>query len=80
MEIINLIVEQALVLIPVLYILGMFLKMSQLKDKYIPVVLLAIGIILAMMLLGFNVNAFIQGVLVTGAAVFTNQLTKQLAE
>ena len=45
MDFMNYIIENALILIPVLYILGSFLKgLENIKDKYIPLVLLAIGI------------------------------------
>lgn len=60
------ITENALILIPVLYVIGMFLKALEfIKDKYIPCILLAIGIAFSIALIGFNVNAVIQGVLVT---------------
>ena len=72
------ILDNALILIPVIYVIGVILKGTELiKDKYIPVILLPIGVILAMLLVGFNVNGFIQGVLVTGVAVYANQLVKQ---
>ncbi|MGO5075884.1 phage holin family protein [Clostridium sporogenes] len=75
------IVEQALILIPVLYILGMMSKNTQqIKDWTIPWILLILGIVGAISLMGFNANAVIQGVLVTGAAVYTNQLIKQSTE
>ena len=73
------ILDNALILIPVIYVIGAILKGTELvKDKYIPVILLPIGIVLGMILLGFNVNGFIQGVLVTGVAVYANQLVKQV--
>ena len=72
------ILDNALILIPVIYVVGAILKGTELiKDKYIPVILLPIGVILAMLLVGFNVNGFIQGILVTGVAVYANQLVKQ---
>lgn len=72
------IMDNALILIPVIYVIGAILKGTELvKDKYIPVILLPIGIALGMILVGFNVNGFIQGVLVTGVAVYANQLVKQ---
>lgn len=80
MDFMNYIVDQALILIPALYILGRVFKTSQLPDKYIPLVLLVIGITLSMFLTGFSVQSFVQGILVTGAAVFTDQITKQLAK
>ena len=72
------ILDNALILIPAIYVIGAILKGTELiKDKYIPVILLPIGIVLAMLLVGFNVNGFIQGILVTGVAVYANQLVKQ---
>ena len=47
------------------------------QDKFIPVILLPIGVIASVALIGFTVQAVIQGVLVVGAAVYTNQLIKQ---
>lgn len=80
MDFMNLIVDQALILIPALYIIGKFLKDSDIDNKYIPLTLLVIGIILAMLMIGFDVNGFVQGVLVAGAAVFTNELVKQVSK
>ena len=77
-NIMNYIVDNALILIPVIYVLGLVLKgLEVIKDKYIPVILLPIGVILAMLLNGFNVQAFIQGILVVGVSVYSNQLIKQ---
>ncbi|WP_346884305.1 phage holin family protein [Clostridium sp. UBA4395] len=79
MEFINYITENALILIPVLYIIGMILKgIEKIKDKYIPLILLPIGMGLAMALMGININAIIQGILVVGVSVYTNQLVKQI--
>lgn len=75
------IVEQALILIPVLYILGMMLKSTkQIKDWTIPWILLICGIVGAIALLGLNMQAILQGILVTGTTVFGNQLIKQSTE
>jgi len=81
MDFVNYVIEQALVLIPALYVLGMIIKHTQfVKDKYIPVILLVVGIAGAIALLGVTVEAVIQGILVTGVAVFTNQLIKQASK
>ena len=78
-NLISYITDNALILIPVIYVIGVILKGTELvKDKYIPVILLPIGIVLGMILIGFDVNGFIQGVLVTGVAVYANQLVKQV--
>lgn len=81
MEIISYIKEEGLILIPVLYILGMILKgIKKIPDKYIPLILLAIGCSLSLMLLGLSVSSFIQGVLLTGVTVYGNQVAKQLSK
>jgi hypothetical protein len=78
MEFVKFITENALILVPVLYVLGMILKGTEkFQDKFIPVILLPIGVIASVALIGFTVQAVIQGVLVVGAAVYTNQLIKQ---
>ena len=66
MDFMNYIIENALILIPVLYILGSCLKgLENIKDKYIPLVLLTIGIGFSVAIIGFSIDAVIQGVLVT---------------
>ena len=79
MDFLSYITENALIIIPVLYIIGMILKgMEKISDKYIPVILLPIGIGLAMgVMRAISVDAVIQGVLVTGVTVYTNQIVKQ---
>ena len=72
------IVEQALIVIPVLLILGKVIKGTpRFKDWTIPYILLFLGVAFTIALMGFTVDAVIQGVLVSGAAVFGNQLYKQ---
>ena len=71
-------IEEALIVIPVLLILGTIIKGTpRFKDWTIPYALLVFGIAFTVALLGFNVDSVIQGVLVSGAAVFGNQLYKQ---
>ena len=78
MEFMEYITENALILIPVLYVIGMFLKALEfIKDKYNPCILLVIGIAFSVALIGLNVNAVLQGILVAGATVLGNQLIKQ---
>lgn len=75
------IIEQALIVIPVLLILGKIIKETpNAKDWLIPYILLVLGVIFTVALLGFNIDAVIQGVLVSGAAVFGNELIKQAIE
>ena len=79
MEILKYITENALILIPVLLILGRIIKgIEAIPDKYIPLILLPFGILGAMALGGWTVDSAVQGVLVTGAAVYGNQIYKQL--
>lgn len=79
MEFVKYITENALILVPALYVLGMIIKNTEkVPDKYIPGVLLIAGISGAIALIGLNANAVIQGILVTGAAVYANQLIKQV--
>ena len=79
MEILSYIMENALVLIPVLVIIGEIIKnIEKIPDKWIPLILLPIGIAGALALGGLSVDSAIQGILVTGAAVYGNQIVKQL--
>jgi len=74
-------IEEALIVIPVLLILGKIIKETPtFKDWLIPYILLILGVGLSVALLGVNIDAVLQGVLVSGAAVFGNQLFKQYVE
>ena len=78
MEFTNFIMENALVLIPTLYVIGAILKKTEyVADKYIPVILLPLGIVGAVALMGLSAESVIQGILVAGATVLTNQVVKQ---
>ena len=78
MDFMKYITENALIIIPVLYIIGMILKnLKTIPDKYIPLILLPFGIVFSILLGGLTADAVIQGVLVTGAAVYCNQLYVQ---
>lgn len=81
MELKQFIQENIIILIPVLYFIGSILKGTEaIKDKYIPVILLPIGVGLCSGIMGFTVDAIVQGILVVGASVYGNQLVKQLTE
>jgi hypothetical protein len=72
---------ESLVVIPMLYVIGMMLKgTNRVTDNYIPLILVVIGIAICIGINGFNVNSIIQGVLVTGVSVYTNQLIKQVSK
>ena len=73
------ITENALILIPVLNIIGVILKdTKKIPDKYIPLILLGFGILGAVAIMGLSADGIVQGVLVTGTAVYGNQVIKQL--
>ena len=76
---------ELLVLIPVLYIIGEFIKKSKINDIYIPLILGGTGVVLALVYVigtsGFSViNIFAgitQGILCAGCAVYGDQIIKQ---
>ena len=79
MEVLNYILDNALILIPALNIIGLIIKQIQMIDnKWIPLILLVFGLAGCFGLMGFTVDAAVQGVLITGVAVYGNQLVKQL--
>ncbi|WP_193353680.1 phage holin family protein [Clostridium tetani] len=80
-NIMEFITEQAFILVPALYVLGLMLKGTEkIKDWTIPWILLTCGIGSCIAIMGVNIQALLQGVLVTGATVFGNQLVKQSTE
>ena len=69
----------ALLLIPVLNIIGMIIKnIEKIPDKYIPLILLGFGIVGAVAIMGLSPESVVQGILVTGTAVYGNQVVKQI--
>lgn len=91
MEFSEFIMPELLILVPVLYILGAFIKQSRfIPDRFIPLLLGAAGVGLAVVyvlaaggaggrreLLMAAFTGVVQGVLCAGAAVYANQLAKQ---
>ena len=87
----NFIRPELLVVVPVLYFVGCGLKHSEtVMDKHIPMLLGAVGVLLAAIWLGATTlftsyqdvllavfAAVTQGVLCAGASVYVNQLIKQ---
>ncbi|WP_027633398.1 phage holin family protein [Clostridium hydrogeniformans] len=80
MDLIKFVPEQLLILVAALYVIGIFLKASKIKDWTIPWILLVVGIIGAIGIEGISVLAIIEGVICTGVAVLINQLIKQSTE
>ncbi|MFC0091667.1 phage holin family protein [Allobacillus sp. GCM10007491] len=73
------IMEEAYILIPVLIIIGRILKIStNLPSRFIPITLLGLSFLLTGVMLGLSFETFIQSVLIAGAAVFSHQLFKQM--
>ena len=79
MDILNYVVEEGLIMIPVLYIIGEIVKGTEwLTDKWIPLVLLVISVGFTPLLLGtYDAANIVQAVLVAGATVYSHELLKQ---
>lgn len=72
------IIEQALIVVPVLLVIGQVLKNTpKMQDWFIPYILLIFGVAFTIGIMGITIQAIVQGILVSGAAVFANQLYKQ---
>jgi len=81
MQILEYITSNALILVPVLYIIGLIIKATpKIRDWTIPYILLPLGILGSIWLMGFSLESVIQGILITGASVYANQLFKQAAK
>ncbi len=92
MDFLEYIKPELLILIPVLYVIGLGIKKTTLiADKLIPLVIGAFGILLSIIyvlatahLHSFQTitmaifTALTQGILVSGASVYANQIFKQL--
>lgn len=82
----NYIQSEIYILVPALYGLGLLFKKSTLiRDRYIPLLLLFISLILSLLFFigkdGFSVNTIyagvVQGILCVSTSVFCNQMKKQ---
>ena len=84
---------ELLVLIPVLYLVGVAIKKSNLNDRWIPIVLGAAGVVLAGQYIFATTDmsggkdavmavfvALTQGILTAGASVYANQIYKQITK
>lgn len=89
-QIMNYVKPELLILIPVLYFIGMGLKKSKMDDRYIPLCLGGVGVLLAILYvlstaaLGTMQDwlyaiflGLTQGILCAGCSVYVNQLIKQ---
>lgn len=70
--------ENVYVLVPVLFFIGFLLKQTpKVEDWLIPYLLTLSGIGFSFGLLGVNIEAIIQGILIVAVTVFIHQLLKQ---
>lgn len=83
----NYIKAELLILIPVLYVLGEFIKKTdKIENRFIPLLLGATGVLLSFLyivategLTGTGLfTAITQGILVAGAAVYSNEVKEHL--
>ncbi len=90
MELMEYIKPELLVLIPVLYLIGVAVKNSNIANKFIPYILGVVSILLTALWIFATsemggtsdvvmaiFTAITQGVLIAGASVYVNQLAKQ---
>ena len=88
LNILDFLKEGYFIVIVALYVIGMFLKkMETIKDKYIVVILMAVGIVISTLLTIVNaqykvdlevvLNGILQGILCWGVSVGANQLKVQ---
>lgn len=83
MDIMKFITENALQMIAVCYVIGYIIKNTEyIKDKFIPVILIAVSLVLTPLVLGSYMNPqnYVQAILVVGAAILIDQVPKQLAK
>lgn len=73
--------ENVYVLVPVLFFIGFLLKQTpKVEDWLIPYLLTLSGIGFSFGLLGVNIEAIIQGILIVAVTVFIHQLLKQAVQ
>lgn len=79
MNFLNYIVEEGLVMILALYIIGEIIKGTGfIENKWIPLSLTVLSIVFTPLFLGaYTPDNIVQAVLITGATVYGNELIKQ---
>ena len=81
MDIMSFIPEQLMIIVVTLYVLGFACKSIPILDnKYIPIILLLLGIVFSVCLVGFNVTSIMQGILCWGVSIGVNQTYKQFKQ
>lgn len=79
MNMLDYVVQEGLVMVPALFIIGEIIKDTELlSNKWIPLVILIISVGFTPLLLGaYTADNIVQAVLVAGVTVFGNELIKQ---
>lgn len=79
-ELLSFVTETFLIVIPTLYVVGIFIKNTDfLKDELIPLLLMVLGVVFCSGLAQtIDTNSIIQGILCAGVAVLGNQTIKQI--
>ena len=79
MDILKYIVNEGLIMIPVLFVLAEIIKQAELVvNKWLPLILLGISLIMTPLVLGgFTADNVVQAILLAGAAVYSDQIIKQ---
>ena len=85
MEIMNYIEPELFIIVPILYILGIMIKRSDIDDRWIPLILGIMGILLATF---YKLSAHVpcdaqsvfetQGLLCAAGSVYANNIVKQM--
>jgi len=74
-------VDQALIIVPALWVIGAIIKRTpKIPDWAIPYILLVLGIAGGLAIVSLDVGGAVQGILAAGAAVLGHQLVKQTSE
>ena len=74
----KLLMEQALILVPVLMFFGYLLKRTpRVPNWLIPWVLMVLGVIGGLFVIGLGLEGALQGIIAAGVAVYSHQLYRQ---
>lgn len=74
--------KELLILIPFLYIVGLFIKLgiTKIPNRYIPFILLGISLCICFIKENITVDTVIQGVLIAGTSVFGNEIVNKFID
>ncbi len=77
MDVMDFIKEELLILIPFLNVIGYIIKNTNLiSNKFIPLILVGLSIVMSLTQIKSIPEAIIQGVLIAGASVLVHQIYK----